>query len=135
MNIPHLSGVHHVNSAVLCKMPAGTKMDVFLFYGSPDMLLNSKQIEIDKIATTGCIEAKKVNRNVPYASNSIIPEEVGQLVAYVHQMMVVFTVNQLKGIESTCVKGIGLYVMKCGKCILLKLSLSANSLSVSAHTF
>ena len=124
------------NSAVLGKMPAGTKMNIFLFHGSPDMLLNSKPIEIHKIATTGCVETKKVNRNVLFASNSTISEEVGQLVPYVHQMMMVFAVNQLmKGTECTCIKGIGLYVMKCGKCILLNLSLSADSLSVNAHTY
>ena len=98
-------------------MPAGTKLDIFLFHGSPDILVHSKPI-----AVIGC---KKVS--TPYSSNSAIPEEVSQLAAYVHQMMVVSAVNKLvEGTEYNSINGMGLYVMKCGKCVLLKLTLSDN---------
>lgn len=35
------------NSVLLCKMPVGTKLDIFLFHGSPDMLLQYKPIEVE----------------------------------------------------------------------------------------
>ena len=65
----------------------------FLFHGSPDMI-QTRPISVKQNLITGCIETK-LNKRKPYKSNSIILEEAGQLMAYIHQMMIAFALKKL----------------------------------------
>ena len=67
----------------------------------------------------------------------MIPEEAGQLIAYIHQMIMVYAKEKklLKGEECTNIKGVSLYVARKGKCILFEVYLSANFLKVNACTY
>lgn len=46
------------NSVVLQKMPEGTPLDIFLFHGSPDIMIQCKPISVEQDLITGCIETK-----------------------------------------------------------------------------
>ena len=108
------------NSIVLSLLPAGTLLDIFYF--------------MDHL-TSGCIETKEYKKS-PYQSSLMIPEEAGQLIAYIHQMMMVYAIGKLlKGEECTSINGVGLYVARKGKCILFDVYLSADFLKVNACTY
>lgn len=125
------------NSIIMTKMPTGTPLDVLLFHGSPDMMLRYKPIAVgsEESKSTGCIETKK-NEHTAYMANSIIPQQAGQLIAYIHQMLVALALNKLtEGQQCTAIKGVGLYVMRSGRCILLTVTLSPDPLDVAAHMY
>ena len=120
------------NSIVLSLLPAGTLLDIFLFHGSPDIMLQASPIEVEEVTYNGCIETKEYKKSL-YQSSSMIPEETGQLIAYIHQM--ICNRKILKGEECMSIKGVGLYVARKGKCILFDVYLSADFLKVNACTY
>lgn len=122
------------NSLVLQKMPPGTPLEMFLFHGSPDMMIQFAPIGVEQDAFTGCIEAK-LHRKQPYQSNSMILEEAGQLIAYIHQMTGFAIRKSMKGDVHSCIKGVGMYVTKSGKSTIFQLCLSEGGLSINACTY
>lgn len=74
------------NQAVLQRMPAKTPINTLLCYGSPDILIKHKPLSVDDEGGVGCIETKK-NESISYNSTSMIPQQAGQLIGYIHQMI------------------------------------------------
>jgi len=124
------------NSAVLNQMPMGASLQSLLFHGSPDMMLKHKPIEVyTGDLGIGCIETKLYD-SAAYTAQSMIPQQAGQLISYIHQMLVARILNKLvAGKECTAAEGFGLYIMKSGKHILFKVTLSADALVVGAKVY
>jgi len=81
--------------------------------------MKSKEIEVsdedwqmfDKISR--CIENKIQYNMAVYKANSMISQQVGHLVTYIHQMLVLCTLaNLVANKNCTSVKRSGLFVMK-----------------------
>ena len=106
------------------------------FMGLQDITIQIRPINVEKeITPTGCIESKQ-HKKTPSLFNSMIPEDAGQLIAYIHQMIVINAVNKtLKGEDCTYIDGMELFVIRSGKCIFYKVKLSAEYLSINACTF
>ena len=123
------------NQAVLKRMPPGTPISTLLFHGSPDILIKYKAVAVANEGI-GCIETKK-NESMSYDSSSMIPQQTGQLVAYIHQQIVAKVIsNAVAGKEATSMAGFGVYIMRSsGKCILFKVVLSEQPLLVSAKVY
>ena len=132
----HLRG-NSCNDAILQKMPKGTSGESLLFHGSPDMMIKHKPIEIhDEEIGISCIETKK-NESTVYSSRSMIPQQAGQLICYIHQMIVAQVLNNVMS-DKECTTGVGygLYIMKAsGRSILFKVTLSQAPLEVSAKVY
>ena len=61
------------NSVVLQQMPEGTPADILLFHGSPDILLKTRPVDMEKESIArSCIETKN-NETSSYTPNSVIP--------------------------------------------------------------
>lgn len=65
------------NSVVLQKMPAGTPLEMFLFHGSPDMMIQFAPIDVEQDSFTRCVETKFHCSKQPYQSNSMILKDAG----------------------------------------------------------
>ena len=72
-------------------MPAGTPIDTLIFHGSPNILIKHKALAVEN-EDIGCIETKKYE-SMSYDTSSIIPQQAGQLVAYIHQQIVAKVIN------------------------------------------
>ena len=101
-------------------MPTGTPIDILIFHGSPDILIKHKALAVED-EDIGCIETKKYE-STSYDTNSIIPQQAGQLVAYIHQQIVAKVINcAVVGKVPTDMAGHGVYIMRSsGICILFK---------------
>lgn len=125
------------NQAVLQRMPKGTPINSLIFHGSPDMLIKYKPISIqNEDVGIGCIETKK-NDSTTYNCQSMIPQQAGQLVCYIYQMIVAQMINNVMA-GKVCEAGVGygLYIMRSnGKCLLFKVTLSSEPLVVSAKIY
>ena len=88
----HLRG-RTCNSVVLQRMPKGTPLGSLLFHGSPDILMKHRPIGIEhEDKGTGCIEIKK-KESEDYTATSMIPQQAGQLICYIHQMLIAYILN------------------------------------------
>ena len=113
------------NDAILQKMPEGTPRESLLFYGSPDVIIKHMPIEIHD---------EEKNEIAPYSSHSMIPQKAGQLICYIHQMIVAQVLNNVM-LDKECTGGVGygLYIMKAsGTSILFKVTMSEAPLELSA---
>ena len=125
------------NDLILQKMPVGTPSEILLFYGSPDAIIKHTPIEIqDEEISYSCIESKR-NESAPYSSHSMIPQKAGQLICYIHQMIVAEVLNNvMSGKECTVGVGYGLYIVKAnGRSILFKVTMSEAPLQLSARVY
>jgi len=116
-------------------MPKGTPTDSLMFRGSPDIIMKHKPVTIQDGSNYkfACIETKK-SFSVPYLSMSMIPQQAGQVICYIHQLLVAEILNKfVAGQVTDGATGHGLYIMReSGTCILFKVSLTGNPLSISA---
>lgn len=104
-------------------MPTGTPINTLLFHDSPDMLIKHKAVSIEDAV---------LKRKRTYDSGSMIPQQAGQLIGYIHQMITANVIsNAVVGKEIKSATGYGLYVMHSnGKCLLFKVTLSSEQLVV-----
>ena len=121
--------------AVLKRMPKGTPIDTLMFRGSPDIIMKHKPVMIQDGSSYKftCIETKK-SLTMPYLSTSMIPQQAGQVICYIHQLLVAEILNKfVAGQVTDGAIGHGLYIMgESGSCILFEVSLTENPLSINA---
>ena len=128
------------NQAVLRRMPKGTPIDSLLFHGSPDIIIKYKPITVQEENNQfgiGCIETKKY-QTVPYSSSSMIPQQAGQVICYIYQLLVAQIINKIMAgqVDTAGATGYGLYVMRGnGTCILFKVNLTGNPLNIDAKIY
>jgi len=116
--------------AVLKRNPKGTPK---AFHSSPDIIIKHKPVMIQDDIKFSCIETKK-SISKPYLSTSMIPQQAGQIICYIHQLLVAEIINKcVVGQVANGATGYGLYIIReSGTCILLKVSLTEKPLSISA---
>ena len=126
------------NQAVLRRMPKGTPIDSLLFHGSPDIIIKYKPITIEEEEFgIGCLETKKY-QTVPYSSSSMIPQQAGQIICYIYQLLVAQIINKIMAgqVNTAGAVGHGLFVMRgTGTCILFKVALTGNPLTIGAKIY
>lgn len=123
------------NQAILRRMPKGTPLESLMFHGSPDIIINYKPIMVQEVQF-GCIETKK-NLTASYSSSSMMPQQAGQAICYIYQLLIAKILNKIiRKVDITSDTGYGLYVLReSGTCILYKVILSGNPLSISATEY
>ena len=123
------------NRAVLKRMPEGMPNDSLLFHGSPDIIIQYKPITVLDCDIC-CLEVKK-HEDAVYLPGSMMPQQAGQILCYIHQLLVAQIIKKIIGNkhlnEAT---GYGLYVVRAsGQCILFKMVLSERPLKISAKVY
>ena len=111
--------------------------EVHLFHGAPDIIIGNTPVLLEsQVDLEGCIENKLASEQTPYKSNSGIPIQSGQIIAYIHQLLVIQALRNLMNHKScTDLKGYRLYLMRGGKSILFTLCLSPRGMQIKARCY
>ena len=73
------------NECILKRMATGASFSAHLFHGAPDIMIKAVPLVID----CECIIENKSAAEGSYQSNSRLPNQSGQLIAYLHQLIVI----------------------------------------------
>jgi len=119
----------------LKRKPKGTPKGSLMFHGSPDIIIKHKPVMIQDHSRFkfSCTETKK-SISMLYLSTSMIPQQAGQIICYIHLLLVAEIINKcVAGQVADGATGYGLYIIRESRtCILFKVSLTEKPLSVSA---
>ena len=120
------------NDVMLTKFPKGVTLKMLLFHGCPDLIINSSPLML----TQGCIENKLQGEFVPYIMSSPIPDQCGQLLACMYQLMMLQYLRQLmNGEECTQVKGQGMFIIRKSDVYLFTFFISDKGMKIVADNY
>ena len=86
--------------------------------------------------TQGCIENKLQGEFVPYIMSSPIPDQCGQLLACMYQLMMLQYLRQLmNGEECTQVKGQGMFIIRKSDVYLFTFFISDKGMQIVSVNF
>ena len=127
---------HAANDLIKKRIPV-VPFEVHLFHGAPDIIVGNTPVLLENTGDLeGCVENKLASERVPYKSISVIPVQSGQIIAYMHQLLVIQALRNLMTHKScTNVKGYGLYLMRGGRAILFTLCISPQGMEIKAKCY
>ena len=119
------------NDVMLTKFPKGVTLKMLLFHGCPDLIINSSPLMLIQ----GCIENLQ-GEFVPYIMSSPIPDQCGQLLACMYQLMMLQYLRQLmNGEECTQVKGQGMFIIRKSDVYLFTFFISDKGMKIVADNY
>jgi len=120
------------NEVILAKLPKGATINMMLFHGCPDLIISSYPLMVAE----GCIENKQQCEFHPYSKSSPIPDQCGQLLACMYQIMVVeYLKHLMNGKECAHVKSQGMFIICKSDVHLFSACISDGGLQIKAESF
>ena len=122
------------NECILKRMATGASFSAHLFHGAPDIMIKAVPLVID----CECIIENKSATEGSYQSNSRLSNQSGQLVAYLHQLIVIKGIQMAiqMAIENTTsfppLEAHGLYITSKKNPIVFSLRMSDKEMSITA---